>query len=141
MKIARVLAALLFAVAVVSPFTAQSADTGKKHTMVIHVTDNDEVKWNQALNNAGNLKKKYGKNIQVEIVVNGPGLKMMMFDSAVGNRMETAVKSGIDLMACGATMKAEKVEKKDLYPGVKVVPGGVAEIMEKQELGWSYIKI
>jgi len=141
MKAIRVLAALMLAAPAMLPFAAQAADTGAKHHMVIHVTDNNEVKWNQALNNAGNLKKKYGKDIQVEIVVNGPGLKMMMFDSAVGNRMETAVKAGIDLLACGATMKASKVEKKDLYPGVKVVPGGVAEILEKQELGWSYIKI
>ena len=140
MKMINVLSALLFAVALASPFAAQ-ADGKKKHNVVIHVTDNVEWKWNQALNNAGNLKKRFGKDIQVEIVVNGPGLKMMMFDSAVGNRMEAAIKNGIDLMACGATMKAMKVDKKDLYPGVKVVPGGVVEIMEKQEAGWTYIKI
>ena len=141
MKPTTAFVALLLAAAALSPFAAQAADTGTKHRMVIHVTDNLDYKWNQALNNAGNLKKKYGKDIQVEIVVNGPGLKMVLFDSAVGNRMETAVKNGIDLLACGATMKATKVEKKDLYPGVKVVPGGVAEILEKQEAGWSYIKI
>ena len=142
MKIARMLAALLFAVALVSPFTAQSADTAKKHKVVIHVTDPEAWKWNQALNNAGNLQKNLGKdNVQVEIVVNGPGLNMMKFDSEVGNRMDAALKSGIELLACGATMKAAKVEKKDLYPGVKVVPGGVIEIMEKQEAGWTYIKI
>jgi len=141
MKAIRVLAALLLAVAALSPFAAQ-ADGKKKHNVVIHVTDNVEWKWNQALNNAGNMLKNLGKeNVQVEIVVNGPGLKMMMFDSAVGNRMETAIKNGIDLMACGATMKAAKVDKKDLYPGVKVVPGGVIEIMEKQEAGWTYLKI
>ena len=140
MKIVHAITALLFAVALASPFAAQ-ADGKQKHNVVIHVTDNVEWKWNQALNNAGNLKKRYGKDVQVEIVVNGPGLKMMMFDSAVGNRMEKAVKSGVDLLACGATMKAAKVDKKDLYPGVQVVPGGVAEIMEKQEAGWTYIKI
>ncbi len=142
MKAIRVLAALLFAAAALSPFAAQAADSGKKHRVVIHVTDNVAWKWNQALNNAGNLKKNLGKdNVQVEIVVNGPGLNMMKFDSTVGNRMETAMKNGIDLMACGATMKAMKVDKKDLYPGVKVVPGGVIEIMERQEEGWTYLKI
>jgi len=121
---------------------AHAADSDKKHKVIFHVTDNVEWKWNQALNNAGNLQKAMGKdNIQIEIVVNGPGLNMMKFDSAVGNRMETAVKSGIDLLACGATMKAMKVDKKDLYPGVKVVPGGVVQIMQRQEQGWTYIKI
>ena len=121
---------------------AQAADSGKKHKVIFHVTDNEVWKWNQALNNAGNLQKAMGKeNIEIEIVVNGPGLNMMKFDSAVGNRMETAIKSGIDLLACGATMKAMKVNKEDLYAGVKVVPGGVVEIMQKQEEGWTYIKI
>lgn len=133
-------AALLLAVPTFQ--AAQAADSGKKHRVIFHVTDKIEWKWNQALNNAGNLQKAMGKdNVQIEIVVNGPGLNMMKFDSAVGNRMETAVKNGIDLLACGATMKAMKVDKKDLYPGVKVVPGGVVQIMQRQEQGWTYIKI
>jgi len=142
MKVTRILAALLLAAATLSPIAAQAADSGKKHRVVIHVTDKVAWKWNQALNNAGNLQKNLGKdNVKVEIVVNGPGLNMMKFDSAVGNRMENAMKNGVQLMACGATMKAMKVEKKDLYPGVTVVPGGVIEIMERQEEGWTYIKI
>jgi len=125
-----------------APAPALAADNAKKHRVIFHVTDNVEWKWNQALNNAGNLQKAMGKdNVQIEIVVNGPGLNMMKFDSAVGNRMETAVKNGVDLLACGATMKAMKVDKKDLYPGVKVVPGGVVQIMQRQEQGWTYIKI
>lgn len=142
MKAIRVLAALLLAAAALSPFAAQADDSGKKHRVVFHVTDPEAWKWNQALNNAGNLQKNLGKDkVQIEIVVNGPGLNMMKFDSEVGARMEAAIKNGVELLACGATMKAAKVEKKDLYPGVKVVPGGVVEIMEKQEQGWTYIKI
>jgi len=147
MKVQRYAAHLLAALAallMVLPGmqAAQAADTAKKHRVIFHVTDNVEWKWNQALNNAGNLQKAAGKdNIQIEIVVNGPGLNMMKFDSAVGNRMESAIKSGIDLLACGSTMKAMKVKKEDLYPGVKVVPGGVVQIMERQEQGWTYIKI
>jgi len=119
-----------------------AADAAKKHHIVLHVTDSNPVKWNQALNNAKNLQKALGKeNVDVEIVVNGPGLDMMMFDSVVGNRLSAAAKDGISLLACGATMKAKKVTKKDLHDGVHVVPGGVVEIMQKQEAGWTYIKI
>ena len=121
---------------------ADGAKAGKKHHAIFHVTDDVEWKWNQALNNAANLQKAVGKeNIDIEIVVNGPGLNMMKFDSPVGNRMEAAIKGGINLIACGATMKAAKVEKKDLFPGVNVVPGGVVQIMTRQEEGWTYIKI
>jgi len=120
----------------------QAAGAATKHNVVIHVTESNPAKWNQALNNAANLQKAMGKkNIKVEIVVNGPGLDMMMFDSKVGNRMTTALKNGVVLAACGGTMKARHVSKKDLHDGVTVVRGGVIEIMEKQEAGWTYIKI
>jgi len=132
--------ALVFTLATGS--LAMAAETAKKHHVVLHVTDKAPVKWNQALNNARNLQKALGKeNVDVEIVVNGPGLDMMLFDSEVANRLGAASKDGVSLLACGATMKARKITKKDLHEGVKVVPGGVIEIMQKQEAGWTYIKI
>jgi intracellular sulfur oxidation DsrE/DsrF family protein len=79
--------------------------------------------------------------VNVEIVVNGPGLDMMKFDSIVAGRMAEAIGNGVELMACGTTMKAANVTEKDLHNGVKVVPGGVVEIMLKQEAGWTYLKI
>ncbi len=120
----------------------QSAYAAKKHNVVIHVTESNPAMWNQALNNAANLQKAMGKkNINVEIVVNGPGLDMMMFDSKVANRMGKALENGVTLAACAGTMRARHIKKKDLYDGVTVVRGGVIEIMHKQEAGWTYIKI
>lgn len=128
--------------ALVSGPTSWAADSAKKHHVVFHVTDSDTVKWNQVLNNAGNLQKNLGKeNVEIEVVANGPGLDMMKLESPVANRMSDAITNGIDMMACGATMKAAKVTEKDLFPGIKVVPGGVIEIMNKQEAGWTYLKI
>ena len=95
----------------------------KPHNVVIHVTDNDPAKWNQALNNSANLQKAMGRDkVNVEIVVNGPGLDMMKSDSIVAGRMAEAIGNGVELMACGATMKAANVTEKDLHNGVKVVP-------------------
>jgi intracellular sulfur oxidation DsrE/DsrF family protein len=122
-------------------FPAAAADK-KPHNVVFHITDSDPVKWNQALNNSANLQKALGKeNVAIEIVVNGPGLDMMKFDSVVAGRMTDALGNGVALLACGATMKAANVTEKDLHTGVKVVPAGVVEVMQKQEAGWSYIKI
>lgn len=120
----------------------QAAVHVKKHHVVFHVTDSDPVKWNQVLNNAGNLKKNIGKdNVDIEVVANGPGLDMMKLESQVSNRISDALNNGIVLMACGATMKAANLTEKDLLPGITVVPGGVIEIMQKQEAGWTYLKI
>lgn len=134
-----VIAALLLTFAATA---SMAADAGKKHHVAFHVTDSDPVKWNQVLNNAGNLQKNIGKdNIEIEIVANGPGLDMFKLESQVGERMSDSVKNGIQLKACGTTMKAMKITEKDLFPGVTTVPGGVIELMEKQEAGWTYLKV
>jgi intracellular sulfur oxidation DsrE/DsrF family protein len=131
--------ALILTLATGSATLAVAAE--KKHGVVMQVSDNNPATWNLALNNAKNLQQALGKdNVNVEIVAYGPGLKMFMFDSEVANRLSDAEKSGVTLAACGNTMKAMKVSEKDLHAGVKVVPGGVIEIMEKQEAGWAYVK-
>jgi intracellular sulfur oxidation DsrE/DsrF family protein len=135
-------AVIALIVAFASSPAAMAAEAGKKHHVIFHVTDSDQIKWNQALNNAANLQKAVGKeNIEVEVVVNGPGLDMMKFESPVGSRMKEAMNNGVSLLACAATMRAAKITEKDLYQGVKTVPGGVGQIMKRQEAGWTYIKI
>ena len=105
------------------------------------MTDTDTAKWNQILNNANNVQQALGKeNVMIEAVANGAGLNMLKLDSEVANRMTESVKNGVILAACGTTMKAMKVSEKDLHAGVKVVPAGIVEIMQKQEAGWSYLK-
>ena len=137
--------ALAYAVVLTMSFASlnvAAADTAKKHNVVFQITDSDPVKLNQAMNSATGMQKNVGKDkINIEVVATGPGLDMLKLESPVGGRMSEAVKNGIVFVACGAAMKAMKVTEKDLLPGVIVVPGGLIEIMTKQEAGWTYLKI
>lgn len=137
--------ALAYAVVLTMSFASlnvAAADIAKKHNVVFQIADSDPVKLNQAMNSATGMQKNVGKDkINIEVVATGPGLDMLKLESPVGDRMSEAVKNGIVFMACGATMKAMKVTEKDLLPGVIVVPGGLIEIMTKQEAGWTYLKI
>lgn len=132
---------LTLILAVSTGFTTFAVAADKKHGVVIQMSENNPAAWNLALNNAKNVQQEMGKDkVEIEIVAYGPGLGMLKFDSEVGNRLAEAEKNGIALLACGNTMKAQKVTEKDLHGSVKVVPAGVVEIMTKQEAGWSYIK-
>ena len=113
-----------------------------KKGMVIQVSDNNPATWNQALNVAENVPQILGKdNVEVEIVAFGHGLNMLKFDSEVGNRLKKAADSGVALWACGVTMGKMKLTEKDLYPvGIKVIPAGVVEIMQKSQAGWFHIR-
>ena len=141
MKITRILGALLFAVALVSPFAANAAKDGRHH-VAIQVSDNDPGKWNLALNVAENLQEAYGKDkVDVEIVAYGPGLNMLKSESKVAARMNKAQDSSVTLVACANTMRKMKLTKADLQPGSVIAPdGGVVYIFKRQSEGWDTIR-
>jgi intracellular sulfur oxidation DsrE/DsrF family protein len=131
-------AAVALILALAAGTAVQAAD---KRAVVIQMSDNDPVKWNLALNNAKKIQQELGKDkVDVEIVAYGPGINMLKFDSEVANRVTDADKDGVAIRACGNTMKAMNLTEKDLNAGVKVVPAGVIEIMNKQQAGWAYIR-
>lgn len=152
------IAALLAAGIALAPFVshAQSAAPQKtqaaapakaahkpvaRNRVVLQVSDADPAKWNLALNNAENLQQALGKkNVSVEIVAYGPGIGMLKSDSKVADRLNGAMDNKVGLIACGTTMKKAKLTQDDLAGGVKVVPGGVVHIMQRQRAGWAYVR-
>lgn len=113
----------------------------ERQQVVLQVSDADPAKWNLALNNAENIQQALGKDkVDVEIVAYGPGLGMLLAESKVAARLNGAMDSNVALLACATTMKKSKVTAADLAGGVKVVPGGVIHIMNRQQEGWSYVR-
>jgi len=107
----------------------------------MQVSDGDAGKWNLALNNARNLQADLGaKNVEIEIVAYGPGIGMLKSDSAVGNRIGEALSSGVKVVACENTMRAQKLATADMLDGIGYVGAGVVEIMQRQQQGWSYLR-
>ena len=120
---------------------AALADAAAANRIVMQVSDGDAGKWNLALNNARNLQTDLGaKNVEIEIVAYGPGLAMLKADSVVGNRVADALSSGVKLVACENTMRAQKLAKEDMLGGIGYVGAGVVEIMQRQQQGWAYLR-
>ncbi len=112
-----------------------------KYKLVIQVTDDNPKVWNLALNNAFAFQRNVGKgNSEIEIVAIGPGLDMLKAESKVKDRIDQALDQSIDVVACGETMHAMKLTKDDLIGGVRVVPGGLIEIADKERAGWVYYR-
>ena len=124
-----------------APTVADAAGAAKRDRVVMQVSDNDPGKWNLALNNAENLQQALGaKNIDIEIVAYGPGINMLKAESIVGNRIDDAMKAGVKLEACQVTMRKAKLTKADMLDKIGYVPGGVIEIMHREQQGWAYIR-
>lgn len=119
------------------PLSTATADD--KGGVVIQVSDNDPAKWNLALNIVKNLQTAM-KGTPSEVVVFGPGINMLKFDSAIGNRLEQAKKEGVQIVACRNTMKSQNLTEKDMHPSIGYVEGGAVEIVQKQQQGWGYVR-
>ena len=115
-----------------------------KSKVVYHLADLDKVGF--VLNNIQNHLDGVGgpDKVTIALVVHGPALKSFHAASAnpdTTKRVAGFTKIGVELDACGHTMKAQSVSLKDLLPGfVAVEQGGVVRLAELQAQGYAYLR-
>ncbi|HZF19295.1 MAG TPA: DsrE family protein [Burkholderiales bacterium] len=114
----------------------------QKRRVVLQVSDDDEETWEQALKLAENMLENGGgkDKIDIQIVAMSPGILMVVNGSSVAGRVSKAANNGIQMRACAYTLSVRHMSADKLAPGVKTVPFGALEIVDKQKEGWSYIK-
>jgi len=129
------------AAAIVALMLAFGAVADERQFVVMQMNDDDAQRWRPALGTVRNLLTDVGKDkVQIEIVVYGPAIHMLRFDSVVGAQLTDLAADGVWLRACGNSMAAHKLKPGDLHPSVEIVPSGVVEILKRQKEGWVYIK-
>jgi len=113
--------------------------------VVFHV--NEREKLTLALQNVQNLLTYYAQREienRTEIVVNGEAVLALLReeggDSDDGVAMGELSAKGVRIAACGNALKGRGIEPGRLYPFVRVVPAGVAELVARQAEGYAYIK-
>ena len=132
---------LIATISVASYAQSTMALAPKRPKLVLQVSDNDPAKWNLALNNAKNVQDDLGAaNVDIEIVAYGPGISMLMLESASGVQVSEALRAGVHIAACENTMRHQKLANGDMLPAISYVPAGVTEIMRRQGEGWAYIR-
>ena len=114
----------------------------KMHRAVFELTSDNEEHWQSLLNNIENLQKAFGReNTEVAVIAHGKGLGLLRkTNTALKDRIEGIARTGVHFAACENTMRKQNVTKEDLLPQGVTVDSGVAEVVRKQEAGWSYIK-
>jgi uncharacterized protein len=123
---------------------ATGAESAEKMKVVYHLSDLDKVSF--VLGNVQNHLDGVGgpDHVTIVLVVHGPALKAFHGFEAlpdVSDKVARFSKSGLQLVACGNTMKAQHVTLADLLPGfVEAEKGGVVRIAELQSQGYLYIR-
>jgi intracellular sulfur oxidation DsrE/DsrF family protein len=150
MKLLQKIYAVVFLLLIGSGISVQAQEA---QCLMVHVPQADEKAFKQAINIANNLPKQLGADsVRVEIIAQGPGLKLLTKGSPEAKRIQSLAVSSEETMgggtkfsACAATIagiKKKTGKEPELLPGVGVVkPGAVARILELHKEGCAYIRI
>jgi hypothetical protein len=115
-----------------------------KSKVVYHLADLDKVDF--VLGNIRNHFDGMGgpDRVTISLVVHGPALKAFQTASAspdLLHRVGEFAKTGLELNACGNTMKAQKITLKDLLAGfISADKGGVVRLADLQAQGYVYLR-
>jgi intracellular sulfur oxidation DsrE/DsrF family protein len=131
-------------------FAASRASAGAdekppaKLKVAYHLNDLDRVNFV-----LGNIQNHYdgvgGPNhVTLALVVHGPALRAFHLASAnpdITGRLGHFSKVGLEMAACGNTMKAQNVTLAELQPGFVIADrGGVVRLAELQSQGYFYLR-
>lgn len=110
--------------------------------VLFHVSDNET--WPKALTNITNFLKEVGTNgAKVEVVANASAVctyYLIEEKKELIERMIELSNRGVIFKACRNALNANALNESQKPSFVQVVPGGITELVKKQEEGFSYIK-
>lgn len=132
------------AAACAAPATKQSSsETDGIQKLVIGISTTDPHYQNLALTNAINVIEAVPGQVQIEIVVWGPAIPMVLEDSKLKERIQNFLLMGeIKFTACGNTLDTlERNTGKTpiLIEGVNVYKVGVLRVMQLQNKGYAFL--
>ncbi|HEB55716.1 MAG TPA: hypothetical protein ENI98_05310 [Gammaproteobacteria bacterium] len=127
----------------------QAVNSGARKIM-LHVSTSDEYRLNIMLEETEHLLKasrKNGEKVFVEILANGPGLKIVdNIGSAPARRLQKLQTryDNLYVTACAQAIERLRITKGiklDLIPNASVVRSSLSEVLKRQREGWTYIRI
>lgn len=121
--------------------TPKSTPAAPHHHILVDLTTVISDGWALTLSNVEGLKRHFKDDAEIEVVVHGPAVSMLhKNDDDFAARILRLHNSGVRFVVGTATMDLTNATKDDMFPFVEFVPSSAAEIVLKQEAGWSYIK-
>jgi uncharacterized protein len=121
------------------PVVVSEADK-KIHRIVFHITTPDTAAY-RALGRQLDNVLTHWPAAQLEVVAHNKGINMLVKEKTNVHAEIGALKTrGVQFFACENTLKQQKLDKSQIVSESGFVPVGIAEVVEKQEQGWAYIK-
>jgi len=132
---------LILTIVGASSITLNAQTNEVKHKVVIQLNTADTSAWSSTIGNIKNLQKLWPNNVMVEVVVHGKALDLLVAAKThLANEVVEMSKTNVQFSACENSMRKHHIDKSELLSIANTVPSGVAQVILKQEAGWSYLK-
>jgi uncharacterized protein len=116
------------------------------HKVVYQINHAEPEYIEHILNSISAVLSKYVDDVAVAIVAFGPGVHLLATQPGrdIPELQRQRVKGmadnyGVQLIACGNTMKSLQWDRKNIIAQAEIQEVGAAALMELQEKGYSYI--
>ena len=131
---------ILLSVGTLSAQSKGKSAKAKTHKIVFQMVSKDTSDHNALMRQLSNIQK-LAPGTKLEVVCHGPGLSILVKEkSLVQDKIASLAAQKVDFVACEFTMTQKKITREQLVENCRTVPGGILEIVDKQDKGWSYIK-
>lgn len=101
----------------------------------------DSAGISAALRSAANAVAALGPGVPVEVVVQGPGVGLLVAGSPLEEPVSEALAGGIRILACGNSLRSVGLTPGQLSNGVGSVPAAIAHLANRQWEGWAYVRL
>jgi len=114
--------------------------TSNKYKIVFQMVSKDTSDHSALIRQIKNILK-LEPTTKVEVVCHGPGINIILKEKTlVGSDIHELAIKKVDFVGCEYTMFQKNIQRDQLIEDCRTVPGGIMEIVYKQEKGWRYIK-
>ncbi len=112
-----------------------------KHRLLIQLSSAEHKVQRSLIGQINNLLKFFNyADVQVRVVCHGESLEMVLKESNFADDIKMLGNHDVVFAVCKTMVIANNKTKENILESVEIIPSGIAEILLKQEEGWSYMK-
>jgi len=78
--------------------------------------------------------------VSIEVVMNGPGIDLILQDAPLTNTLEQLHEKGIQFLVCKNSLNQKNLSAASILSFCTIVPSALAHLIVRQYEGWAYIK-
>lgn len=115
--------------------------TQAKYKVVIQIASESPDQQKSLFNQLGNIQKDLGDSVEIEVVVHGPAIGLVMTEQTTQKENIYKYKNGgVTFAVCENTLRQRNITKDQILPEMTFVKSAMVELIKKQNEGWSYLK-